>query len=94
MIIPDINLLLYAYDAASPFHAKAVAWWQACLSGEEPVGLPQVGRGTAHGGRGFRALPEPPLAESDHRYRQQVLAQRSASLSFDIAVIRSVVDGR
>ena len=42
MIIPDINLLLYAYDAASPFHAKAVAWWQACLSGAEPVGLPQV----------------------------------------------------
>ena len=42
MIIPDINLLLYAYDAASPVHAKAVAWWQACLSGEEPVGLPQV----------------------------------------------------
>jgi toxin-antitoxin system PIN domain toxin len=42
MIIPDINLLLYAYDAASPFHAKAAAWWQACLSGAEPVGLPQV----------------------------------------------------
>lgn len=42
MIIPDINLLLYAYDSGSPFHAKAVAWWQACLSGTEPVGLPQV----------------------------------------------------
>ena len=26
MIIPDINLLLYAYDAASPFHAKANAF--------------------------------------------------------------------
>ena len=42
MIIPDINLLLYTYDTASPFHAKAAAWWQACLSGTEPVGLPQV----------------------------------------------------
>ncbi len=42
MIIPDINLLLYAYDAVSPFHAKAAAWWQACMSGAEPVGLPQV----------------------------------------------------
>lgn len=39
MIIPDINLLLYAYDSSSPFHAKAVSWWQACLSGAEPVGL-------------------------------------------------------
>lgn len=42
MIIPDINLLLYAYDSASPFHAKAAAWWQQCLSGSEPVGLPTV----------------------------------------------------
>ena len=42
MIIPDINLLLYAYDSASPFHTKAVAWWQACLSGADPVGLPPV----------------------------------------------------
>ena len=36
-----------------------------------------------HGGRGFHALPEPPLPESDHRYWQQVLAQRPASLSCD-----------
>ena len=39
MIIPDANLLLYAYDAASPFHARAAAWWSRCLSGTEPVGL-------------------------------------------------------
>jgi hypothetical protein len=25
MIIPDINLLLYAYDSSSLFHAKAAA---------------------------------------------------------------------
>ena len=42
MIVPDINLLLYAYDADSPFHAKAAAWWQDCLSGTEPVLLPSV----------------------------------------------------
>ena len=40
MIIPDINLLLYTYDAASPFHAKARAWWQKCLSGADMVGIP------------------------------------------------------
>jgi toxin-antitoxin system PIN domain toxin len=40
MIIPDINLLLYAYDSDSPFHAKAAAWWRRCMSGTEPVGLP------------------------------------------------------
>lgn len=42
MIIPDINLLLYAYDSTSPFHAKAAGWWQACLSGTEAVGLASV----------------------------------------------------
>ena len=42
MIIPDINLLLYAYDSVSPFHAKAASWWRACLSDTETIGLPQV----------------------------------------------------
>ncbi len=42
MIVPDVNLLLYAYDSDSPFHSKAAAWWQECLSGTEPVGLAQV----------------------------------------------------
>jgi toxin-antitoxin system PIN domain toxin len=42
MIIPDINLLLYAYDSDSPFHAKAAEWWEGCLSGSEPVGMPLV----------------------------------------------------
>lgn len=42
MIVPDVNLLLYAYDAASPAHAAAAAWWRTCLSGAEPVGLPSV----------------------------------------------------
>lgn len=27
MIVPDINLLLYAYDSESPFHAKAAGWF-------------------------------------------------------------------
>lgn len=39
MILPDANLLLYAYDQASPFHTRAKVWWQDCLSGPEPVGL-------------------------------------------------------
>jgi len=42
VIIPDINLLLYAHDSSSPFHAKAAAWWQSCLSGTEPIGLLHV----------------------------------------------------
>jgi len=39
MIVPDANLLLYAYDAESPFHKPAARWWADLLSGVEPVGL-------------------------------------------------------
>ena len=39
MIVPDANLLLYAYDSTCPFHERARDWWEACLSGTEPVGL-------------------------------------------------------
>jgi toxin-antitoxin system PIN domain toxin len=42
VIVPDINLLLYAYDSDSSLHGKAVAWWQACLSGDDPVIMPEV----------------------------------------------------
>ena len=60
MIIPDINLLLYAYDAGSPFHAKAAAWWQACLNGTEPVGLlPVVVFGFVRIGTNVRAFQNP-----------------------------------
>ncbi|MGJ3243560.1 MAG: TA system VapC family ribonuclease toxin [Opitutales bacterium] len=39
MILPDTNLLLYAYDEASPFHEQAKAWWEGLLSQSERVGL-------------------------------------------------------
>lgn len=42
MIIPDLNLLLYACDSSSRFHPAALAWWRSCLTGTEPVGLPRV----------------------------------------------------
>lgn len=42
MIIPDANLLLYAYDSDSPFHRAASRWWSGLLSRPEPVGLSPV----------------------------------------------------
>jgi toxin-antitoxin system PIN domain toxin len=42
MIIPDVNLLVYAYDAPTPHHKKAKAWWENVLAGEEHVGLLHV----------------------------------------------------
>lgn len=35
MILPDVNVLLYAYDISSPFHAKSLAWFETILSEEE-----------------------------------------------------------
>ena len=39
MLVPDINLLVYAYNKDSPHHEAARHWWERCLSGNEPVGL-------------------------------------------------------
>jgi toxin-antitoxin system PIN domain toxin len=39
MIVPDANLLIYAYDRGSQFHDKAKHWWHECLSGTETVAL-------------------------------------------------------
>jgi toxin-antitoxin system PIN domain toxin len=39
MILPDINLLLHAYNVDSPAHARARKWWEELLNGTQPVGL-------------------------------------------------------
>lgn len=40
MIVPDANLLLYAYDKSSAHHAPALKWLESVLAGTELVGLP------------------------------------------------------
>ncbi len=40
MIVPDANLLLYAYDNASAHHAAALKWVNRTFSGTELIGLP------------------------------------------------------
>jgi toxin-antitoxin system PIN domain toxin len=42
MIVPDINLLIYAYDTDARLHSEAKRWWEARLSGRETVGLAWV----------------------------------------------------
>lgn len=42
MLIPDVNLLVYAYNEDAPLHTVAKAWWEARLSEDEPVGLAWV----------------------------------------------------
>jgi len=40
MILPDLNLLLYAYNPHAAEHAKAFQWWKATVNGSELIGLP------------------------------------------------------
>ena len=40
MIVPDINLLVYAYNADAPWHDGAKGWWESSLSGTTTVGVP------------------------------------------------------
>ncbi len=42
MIVPDINLLVYAHNTEAPQHARARAWWVDLMTREEPVGIPWV----------------------------------------------------
>jgi toxin-antitoxin system PIN domain toxin len=39
MKLPDVNLLLYALDEASPHHGRARPWLEELLSGTEPAGF-------------------------------------------------------
>ena len=42
MLLPDVNLLIYAHNEAAPQHAKALDWWNGCLRGPQAVGLAWV----------------------------------------------------
>lgn len=39
MKLPDVNILLYAYDEQSPHHPKSKAWLEDALSGDEQIGF-------------------------------------------------------
>jgi toxin-antitoxin system PIN domain toxin len=39
MIVPDVNLMIYAVDQSSPMHRQARRWLEERLSGSETIGL-------------------------------------------------------
>jgi toxin-antitoxin system PIN domain toxin len=41
--LPDINLLLHAYNSESPVHDAARTWWEGLLNSTQPVGLSWAG---------------------------------------------------
>lgn len=40
MIVPDLNLLVYAHNTAAPSHEAARTWWSDLMDCERPVGIP------------------------------------------------------
>jgi toxin-antitoxin system PIN domain toxin len=42
LIVPDVNLLIHAYNSGSPSHPPARQWWEGLLGGTRPVGLSWV----------------------------------------------------
>lgn len=42
MILPDVNLLVYADNTDAPWHQQARRWWETCLDGSQPVAIAWV----------------------------------------------------
>jgi len=42
VIIPDINLLIYAHNSSAPQHERARNWWEQTITGSEPIGIAWV----------------------------------------------------
>ena len=42
MIVPDLNLLIYAHNEDAPHHEPARRWWEGLVNGTERVGVPWV----------------------------------------------------
>ncbi len=39
MILPDLNVLIFAYDEASSRHERSRLWLEAAINGDEPIAL-------------------------------------------------------
>lgn len=93
MIVPDANLLLYAYDSASPFHAKASRWWSACLTGTEPVGLcSSVVFGFVRIGTSPRAFARPLTVDEASSHVESWLARPMVELlEMDVTDVRKAL---
>jgi toxin-antitoxin system PIN domain toxin len=95
MLIPDVNILVYAYDADSPRYARAREWWETTLQQARVIGLPwttAVGFIRITTQRGISARPmtvqeavETVRAWLDHpRVRIVTPGERHAEILFDL----------
>lgn len=65
MIIPDINLLIYAYNSSARNHATARGWWEGTVESNQEVGVPWVvAMGYVRIMSSPRVMPQPISAET------------------------------
>lgn len=76
MILPDINLLIYAHNRAAPQHEAARDWWSDRLNRQDPVALPWiVGTGFIRLATHPKVLSQPLTAEQAVGYVESWLAR-------------------
>jgi predicted nucleic acid-binding protein len=73
MIVPDVNLILYAYDQDGPFHRESADWWSRCLNGSEAVGLAPVMTDAQIGALALRYRATVHTADTDFTRLRDVL---------------------
>lgn len=73
MIVPDANLLIYAYNRLDTrHHDQARSWWESLLNSPDPVGLPWISAG------GFlRVMTHPRILDDPMPVPEAVAAVRS-----------------
>ena|GEM_PF-3758525 len=79
MIIPDINLLIYAHNDQAPDHAKSKDWWEGLLNGRDSVGLAWITIS------GFIRLMTHPRVLAHPLKVEQVSADTAPSITFTIS---------
>lgn len=81
MIVPDANLLLYAYDESSPFHEQAKAWCEEVMSGPAPLTLlPAVVFGFVRIATHLRVFKDPLSVSETADHVRSWLAMRHVQL--------------
>jgi toxin-antitoxin system PIN domain toxin len=71
MIVPDVNLLLYAEIDAHPLHRSARRWWEEALNDTRAIGIAPVALfGFIRIGTNRRVFTDPlPIADAIERVR-------------------------
>lgn len=94
MILPDVNLLLYANLDATPNHAAARTWFEGVLSGDESIGLtPAVILGFIRLSTNRRVYAEPlDVRDAVARTRSWLDRPRTALLELTQEVVEQTIE--